>query len=181
MSRIIQQPAEGLLLIEPKVIGDHRGYFFESYSEAKFADLGIKCKFVQDNQSLSRRGIVRGLHFQRSPKSQAKLVRVTLGEVLDVVVDIRPGSKTFGKSFTFHLSDKNQHMLFVPKGFAHGYSTLSETAIFVYKCDEYYAPDCEGGIMYNDPDLAINWQVPSHEIVLSDRDKKWPNLKELKL
>jgi dTDP-4-dehydrorhamnose 3,5-epimerase len=180
MFEIINEPADGLKLLKPKVHGDQRGYFFESYSLEKLSALGIGAQFVQDNESKSRYGTIRGLHFQRPPRAQTKLVRVAVGKVLDVVVDIRPQSKTYGKVFSFELSEENKHILHVPKGFAHGYSTLSEEALFIYKCDNYYAPASEAGIMYNDPDLKIDWRVPKDKMILSERDKKWPLFKDFK-
>lgn len=168
-----------LLLIEPKVFGDHRGYFLESYNQKLFQELGITNTFVQDNESSSGYGTLRGLHFQKGEFAQAKLVRVVSGKVLDVVVDIRPGSSTYGKSYSVELSDENKKMLMIPRGFAHGFIVLSEMAIFQYKCDNFYSPQNEGGIRFDDPELAINWLVPIEKIILSDKDSKLPLLREL--
>ena len=165
-----------LLLLEPTVWGDERGYFFESFSAATLAEHGITNKFIQDNEAFSRRGVLRGLHYQTEPYAQAKLVRVVQGEVLDVAVDIRPASATYGKWYSVRLSGENKRQLLVPRGFAHGYVVLSETAIFCYKVDNVYAKTHEGGIAYNDPALGINWVLPDHELILSDKDTILPNL-----
>lgn len=172
---------EGLFVLEPKVFGDHRGYFLESYNHKVFHDQGIKNIFVQDNESLSSFGTLRGLHFQRGEFAQAKLVRVVLGSVLDVVVDIRPQSPTFGKSFTCEINDQNKKMMMIPRGFAHGFVVLSEKALFQYKCDNLYSPANEGGIRFDDPALQIDWRVSVGEMILSDKDKKLPLLKDLVL
>ena len=172
-------PIEGLVVITPKVFGDERGYFMETYNIDDFSEAGIDCDFVQDNQSSSRRGVLRGLHFQIE-HSQAKLVRVFNGEVFDVAVDMRRGSETYGKWFGVHLSGQNRKMLFIPKHFAHGFLVLSDYAEFTYKCSDLYHPDDEGGIIYNDPDIGIDWPIPDNmELVFSDKDRKWPTLKEL--
>lgn len=172
-------PIEGLLVITPRVFGDNRGYFMETYNIADFKEAGIDCTFVQDNQSASGKGVLRGLHFQKE-YPQDKLVRVIRGEVFDVAVDIREGSPTYGKWFGVHLSEENRKMFFIPKGFAHGFLVLSDCAEFTYKCTELYHPDDEGGIIYNDPDIGISWPVPEGtELVFSEKDKKWPTLKEL--
>ena len=168
-----------LFVLEPKVFGDHRGYFFESYNQKTFIDLGIKNNFIQDNESLSNYGTLRGLHFQKGEFAQAKLVRAVKGSVLDVVVDIRPDSKTFGKKFSCELSEENKKILMIPRGFAHGFVVLSDTAIFQYKCDNLYSPQNEGGIRFDDPELAIDWKVPMGKVLLSDKDKKLPLFKEL--
>ena len=169
----------GLLVVEPQVFGDSRGYFFESFNAAKFAELtGIDTQFVQDNESRSSYGVVRGLHMQLPPHAQAKLVRVVEGRVLDVAVDLRKDSPTFGKHFAIELTGENHLQVYIPKGFAHGFSVLSETAVFQYKCDGYYAPASEAAIAWNDPDLAIDWKLPSEDVVLSDKDRKHPSLKE---
>ena len=168
-----------LCVIEPKVFGDSRGYFFESYSEKKFRDLGLNYVFVQDNESFSSYGTLRGLHFQKGSYAQAKLVRVVSGEVLDVVVDLRPGSSTFGKSESFLLSGENKRMLMVPRGFAHGFVVLSSQAIFQYKCDNLYAPEHESGIRFDDPTLNIDWKVPHEKALLSEKDRKLPLFKEI--
>lgn len=164
---------------EPSVFTDSRGYFFESYNQADFKiGTGQELGFVQDNQSKSSYGTLRGLHFQIGDAAQAKLVRVLSGSVLDVVVDLRPNSPTFKKSYTIELSAENKKQLFVPRGFAHGFVVLSETAEFFYKCDNYYNPQAEGGLLFSDPDLNIDWKVPHDQLILSDKDKKNPTLKE---
>jgi len=165
-----------LILFEPKIIEDERGYFFESYSLRDFHRGGISVAFVQDNQARSTRGVLRGLHYQVPPYAQAKLVRVVEGEVLDVAVDIREHSPTYGKSYTVRLSAENKRQLFVPRGFAHGYLVLSETAEFAYKCDNYYSRPHEGGVLYNDPALKIDWEMDAAEFLLSEKDKLWPTL-----
>ncbi|MBR5699663.1 MAG: dTDP-4-dehydrorhamnose 3,5-epimerase, partial [Bacteroidales bacterium] len=154
--KIIKTPIEGLLIIEPRVFGDERGYFFESYSERDFIEAVGPVKFVQDNESKSRYGVLRGLHFQKEPYAQAKLVRVVSGAVLDVAVDLREGSPTFGQHFSVELTGENHRQFFIPKGFAHGFCVLSEEVVFQYKCDEFYHPEAEGGIAWDDPDLAID-------------------------
>ncbi|HZG00909.1 MAG TPA: dTDP-4-dehydrorhamnose 3,5-epimerase [Chitinophagales bacterium] len=161
----------GLLVFEPKVLRDERGYFFESFNQRTFADAGIDTPFVQDNQSFSKKGTLRGLHYQLNPHAQAKLVRVIQGEVIDVVVDLRKGSPTFGKSYSIKLTDENQLQLYVPRGFAHGYSVLSDMALFFYKCDGYYSKESERGIMYNDPALKIDWGFDVSQAIVSDKDK----------
>ncbi len=166
----------GLLVVRPKVFGDERGYFFESYSRRDFASAGIDAEFVQDNQSYSRRGILRGLHFQRK-HPQGKLVRVLAGEVYDVAVDLRPGSACYGRHFGLVLSAAEQNQLYVPPGFAHGFLVLSETALFAYKCTDYYHPEDEGGIRWDDPDLNIPW--PLRDVQVSSKDAVLPRLKEL--
>lgn len=171
---------EGVLILEPKVFGDSRGYFMESFSQRDFAAAtGLEVEFVQDNQSLSHKGVLRGLHFQHAPHAQAKLVRVVRGKVLDVAVDLRPSSPTFGGYVAVELSGDNHRQLFIPKGFAHGYLTLEDDTIFQYKCDEYYHPASEGGIAWNDPQIAIDWGVSEEEVTLSTKDKAWPLLKDL--
>ena len=169
----------GLLVVEPQVYGDSRGYFFESFNAAKFAEqTGIDTQFVQDNESCSSYGVVRGLHMQLPPHAQAKLVRVVEGRVLDVAVDLRKDSPTFGKHFAIELTGENHLQVYIPKGFAHGFSVLSETAVFQYKCDGYYAPASEAAIAWDDPDLAIDWKLPIEDAVLSDKDRNHPSLKE---
>ncbi|MDE7382125.1 MAG: dTDP-4-dehydrorhamnose 3,5-epimerase [Muribaculaceae bacterium] len=169
---------EGVYILEPRVFGDERGYFFESYSERDFCREVGDIHFVQDNESCSRRGVLRGLHFQKGDHAQAKLVRVTRGRVLDVAVDIRPGSATFGKWVSVELSEENKLQFFLPRGMAHGFAVLSDTAIFQYKCDNYYCPESEGGILWSDPDLGIDWQLGSDEVILSEKDKHHPLLKD---
>lgn len=177
---IIKTEISGVLIVEPTVYGDARGYFFESFNEREFREKsGFKVHFVQDNESLSSYGVVRGLHFQRPPHAQSKLVRVIRGEVLDVAVDIRPNSPTFGKHVAVRLSAENHRQFFIPKGFAHGFSVLSQDAVFQYKCDDFYAPDTEGAIAWNDPQLAIDWQLPADSVILSEKDKNHPTLSEL--
>ena len=169
---------EGLKVIEPQVFGDARGYFMETYSYRDFCDAGIDTVFVQDNQSSSRYGVLRGLHFQIN-YPQDKLVRVVAGEVFDVAVDLRQGSATYGKWFGVKLSAENKKQFFIPKGFAHGFLVLSDTAEFAYKCSDYYHPNDEGGLIYNDPDLAVVWPVPEDmELILSDKDTKWGTFAE---
>ena len=162
---------EGLIIVSPKIWGDERGYFYESYNEKLFKANGITADFVQDNQAFSSFGVLRGLHYQTGEFAQAKLVRVIQGEVLDVAVDIRPGSKTYGEWFSIRLSGKNHKQLFVPRGFAHGYVVLSDTALFAYKCDNFYAKDHEAGIRFNDPTLKIDWQIDCKDMILSEKDK----------
>lgn len=169
----------GLLVIEPDVFHDGRGCFFESFSARKFEELtGLKVEFVQDNESHSVYGTVRGLHFQTGDHAQAKLVRVVSGRVLDVAVDLREGSPTFGRHFSIELSGENRLQMFIPKGFAHGFSVLSETAVFQYKCDSYYAPQAEGALMWNDPDLAIDWNIPVEDALVSEKDSRNKTFKE---
>ncbi|MCI5081211.1 MAG: dTDP-4-dehydrorhamnose 3,5-epimerase [Saprospiraceae bacterium] len=169
---------DNLLLFEPKVWGDERGYFFESYNEKVFAEAGITAQFVQDNQARSSRGVLRGLHYQTGAFAQAKLVRVLEGEVLDVVVDLRENSSTYGQQYSVVLSSSNKRQLFVPRGFAHGYVVLSETAEFFYKVDNWYSKESEGGIRYDDPQLNIDWNIDAAELVLSEKDKVLPFLGE---
>lgn len=179
--KIRETDIKGLMVIEPRVFGDARGYFMESFSERKFAaHTGIDVKFVQDNESRSSYGVVRGLHFQRAPHAQAKLVRVVSGRALDVAVDLREGSETYGKHFSIELSGENHLQVFIPKGFAHGFAALSEEVVFQYKCDEYYAPDSEAAIIWNDPDLNIDWRLPAEDVLVSDKDKNHPKLKDFK-
>lgn len=178
MINVIDTAIEGVKIIEPKVFGDSRGYFYESYSQRDFEEKVAKVLFVQDNQSFSHYGVLRGLHFQLPPYSQSKLVRVIQGRVMDVAVDIRKGSPTFGKYVTCEMSGENHRQFFIPKGFAHGFVVLSETALFQYKCDEFYHPEAEGAIAWNDPDLAIEWPVKSADIELSEKDKHHPLFKE---
>ncbi|MBQ3070241.1 MAG: dTDP-4-dehydrorhamnose 3,5-epimerase [Tidjanibacter sp.] len=177
---VIKTDIEGVVVIEPKVFGDERGYFFESFNaERFFAETGIDVAFVQDNESRSKRGVLRGLHFQREPYAQAKLVRVVQGRVIDVAVDIRPGSPTFGKYVATELSGENHRQMFIPKGFAHGYVVLEDDTVFQYKCDDYYHPESEAGIAWNDPQIGIEWPLSEDEIILSDKDRKHLTLKEL--
>jgi len=177
---IIKTEIPGVLIIEPTLYGDERGYFFESFNEREFRDkTGFRVRFVQDNESKSTYGVVRGLHFQRPPHAQSKLVRVVKGEVLDVAVDIRPNSETFGKYVAVRLSADSHRQFFIPKGFAHGFSVLSDEAVFQYKCDAFYDPASEGAVAWNDPALGIDWQVPADKIILSEKDRNHPTLYSL--
>ena len=171
---IIETALPGVLIVEPKVFGDARGYFFESWNQATFEAAGITNKWVQDNESKSCYGVLRGLHYQAAPYTQAKIVRVIAGAVLDVAVDIRKGSPTYGKHVTVELSAENKRQLYIPRGFAHGFAVLSDEAVFAYKCDNIYMPSSERGIMFNDPDLAIDWHVSPGQWILSEKDKKHP-------
>lgn len=170
--KFIETHIKDLIIIEPTIFLDDRGHFFEAYNKEIFLKNGIKYDFVQDNQSFSTYGVIRGLHFQKDEFAQAKLIRVLKGKVLDVAVDLRPDSKTYGKYLAIEISAENQKQLMIPKGFAHGFSVLSEEAIFVYKCDNYYNKNFEGGIVYNDSDLNIDWQIPAKNIKVSDKDLK---------
>lgn len=176
---VINTDIQGVVIIEPKVFGDHRGYFFESFSEKDFAEAVGEVKFVQDNESKSSYGVLRGLHFQKPPHAQAKLVRVVKGRVLDVAVDLRKGSPTFGKHVAVELTEENHRQLFIPRGFAHGFAVLSDEAVFQYKCDNYYAPQSEGSVLWNDPDIGIEWGIPSEDVMLSEKDRNAPLLKEI--
>ena len=171
---IIKTPIEGLLVIEPMVFKDARGYFVETYNEKRYREAGIDAQFVQDNQSCSSYGVVRGLHFQSPPYSQAKLVCCTVGRVLDVAVDLRKDSPTFGQWYSVELSEENKRQFFIPRGFAHGFSVLSDQAIFTYKCDNLYHPEADGGLLLSDPSLAIDWQVPEQLRIISEKDTKHP-------
>lgn len=176
---VLKTAIEGLLIIEPTVFGDSRGYFFESYNKQRFNEAtGLDIDFVQDNQSKSCYGVLRGLHFQKPPYAQSKLVRCVRGKVLDVAVDIRKSSPTFGKYVAVELTEDNHRQLFIPHGFAHGFVVLSEEAIFQYKCDNFYHKESEGAIVWNDPDIGIDWGIPSSDIILSDKDKVNPLLKD---
>lgn len=176
--RVIKSDIEGVVIIEPRIFADNRGYFYEVFTERDFAEQVCPIHFVQQNEAKSSYGVVRGLHFQLPPHAQSKLVRVTKGRVLDVVVDIRRSSPTFGKHIAVELSDENHLQLFIPRGFAHGYSVLSDEAVMEYKCDNYYAPESEGGILWNDTELAIDWQVAADKVILSEKDKHYPTLAE---
>lgn len=177
--QVIKTPLEGVLVIEPKVFQDSRGFFVETYNEERYMQAGITARFVQDNMSASTYGVVRGLHFQRPPYTQAKLVSCIEGEVLDVAVDLRKDSPTYGQWYSVVLSAENHRQFFIPRGFAHGFSVLSPTAIFAYKCDNLYHPEADGGLMLNDPILNIDWRVPKDQMILSDKDKNHPFLKDL--
>jgi dTDP-4-dehydrorhamnose 3,5-epimerase len=173
----IETKLKGCFIIEPKVLEDQRGYFFESFNQNKFNDLiGKNIDFVQDNESFSSKGVLRGLHFQTGEYAQAKLVRVVKGTVLDVVVDIRKDSPTFSKHFSIELSEENKTQLFVPRGFAHGFIVLSDTAIFSYKCDNFYNKSSEQGLRYDDPSLGIDWKLPPNEFIVSEKDLALPTL-----
>lgn len=175
----IKTDIEGLYIIEPRVFGDNRGYFMETYNYEDFKKAGLDMKFVQDNHSKSKKGVLRGLHFQ-TQHAQGKLVRVIKGEVFDVAVDIRKGSKTFGKWYGVYLSEENKKQFYIPEGFAHGFLVLSDEAEFVYKCTDFYHPEFEGGLLWNDPEIGIEWPLEGiEEVILSEKDKKWPTLKEL--
>jgi dTDP-4-dehydrorhamnose 3,5-epimerase len=175
---LLKTEFQGLLIFEPKVFEDSRGYFFESYNRKIFSAEGVEINFIQDNQASSSYGVVRGLHFQNEPHTQTKLIRVLSGEILDAVIDIRKNSSTYGKAYTIILSAENKKQLLVPKGFAHGYSVLSETAEVFYKCDEFYHKESEGGIAWNDPALLIDWQIPADKIIVSEKDQMYPALKD---
>ena len=176
---VIKTDIPDVVIIEPRVFGDHRGYFFESFSEKDFSENVREVKFVQDNESKSCYGVLRGLHFQKPPHAQAKLVRVVRGRVLDVAVDVRKGSPTFGKHVAVELTEDNHRQLFIPRGFAHGFAVLSEEAVFQYKCDNYYAPQSEGSVLWNDPEIGIEWGIPEGDVILSDKDTRSPLLKDL--
>ena len=175
----IKTKIEGVYIIEPKIFEDARGYFFESYNEEEFTKNGIPNHFVQDNQSKSSYGVIRGLHCQLGEHSQAKLVRVLKGKVLDVAVDIRKGSPTFGKYVAVELSAENQRQLFIPRGFLHGFSVLSEEAIFAYKCDNLYCKEAEFGIRYDDPEIGIDWKVPTDKVITSEKDRLANRLEDI--
>ncbi|MBO3115774.1 dTDP-4-dehydrorhamnose 3,5-epimerase [Winogradskyella sp. DF17] len=179
--KIIDMPLDGCFEIQPNLYSDERGYFMESYHQEKFnALIGADIQFVQDNESYSTKGVLRGLHFQEGKHAQAKLVRVIHGRILDVAVDIRANSSTYGHYFSTELSDTNRKQLFIPRGFAHGFVVLSETALFAYKCDNYYNKASEAGILYNDPDLNIDWVLQESDLKLSEKDLKLPRFKQIK-
>lgn len=182
---VIKTGIEGVLILEPKVFGDKRGYFFESFSQREFDEkvapiLGHTITFVQDNESMSSYGVMRGLHFQRPPYTQSKLVRCVKGAVLDVAVDIRKGSPTYGQHVAVELTEENHRQFFISKGFAHGFAVLSETAVFLYKCDEFYHPESEGGVSILDDSLGIDWHIPADKVILSEKDTKHSLLKDFK-
>lgn len=176
--KIIETAIEDVVIIEPRLFKDERGYFFESFSQREFEEKIRKISFVQDNESKSSYGVLRGLHFQKPPYAQNKLVRVIKGAVLDVAVDIRKGSPTFGKHVAVELTEENHLQLFIPRGFAHGFSVLSQEVIFQYKCDNFYAPQSEGALAWDDSDLNINWRIPTNQIILSEKDKHHEKLKD---
>lgn len=178
---VIKTNIEGVVVIEPTLYKDSRGYFFESFSQKEFNEKVCDIKFVQDNESMSTYGVVRGLHFQNPPFTQSKLVRCVKGKILDVVVDLRKESPTFGKYISFELSEDNHRQVFIPKGFAHGFSVLSDTAIFQYKCDNFYNKESDNGINLFDENLNIDWMIPNNKMIISDKDLKYNNLNEIKL
>lgn len=178
---IIQTELQGLYIIKPKIFSDQRGYFFESYNEKQLANSGINLRFVQDNQSKSNYGVIRGLHYQLDPYAQTKLVRVLAGKIRDVAVDLRKGSPTFGKSYDIDLSCENKIQLLIPKGFAHGFSVLSQTAIVFYKTDNFYTPSAERGILYNDVFLSLDWGLKPTEEIVAERDRGFPGFKEAEM
>ena len=176
--KVVKTDIEGVLIIEPDVFGDCRGYFMESFSQRKFSEQVADVTFVQDNESKSSYGVVRGLHFQKPPHTQSKLVRVVSGRVLDVAVDIRKGSPTFGKHVAVELSGDNHRQIFIPKGFAHGFAVLSDEAVFQYKCDAFYAPESEGAIAWDDPEIGVDWRIPEDKVTLSEKDRNHSLLKD---
>ncbi len=175
---VIKTEIDGVVIIEPRVFNDARGYFFESYSERDFNAQVGEIKFIQDNESRSQYGVLRGLHYQKGEHSQAKLVRVVRGKVFDVAVDLRKSSPTFGKYVGVELSEDNHRQFFIPRGFAHGFAVMSDIAVFQYKCDNFYAPQSEGAIMWNDPQLNIKWPIPADKVILSEKDQHHPFLKD---
>lgn len=179
--KVLDTKIAGVKILQPKVFEDQRGYFFESYNRKALLDVGIDINFVQDNQSLSSYGVVRGLHYQLAPYAQTKLVRVLNGKVLDVVVDLRKGSLTFGHSIGIELTACDKNQLLIPPGFAHGFAVLSDMAVFSYKCDQYYNPDYERGINLKDPDLDIDWHLPEEDFIISDKDKGLPMFSEAEM
>lgn len=182
MLELEQTPLKDCFLLKPSVFRDHRGTFLESFNQQRFEEVtGLKLNFIQDNQSSSQKGVLRGLHFQKGPFAQTKLVRTVLGKVLDVVVDLRPQSPTFKKSFKAVLSDENHHQLLVPSGFAHGFLTLSERSVFAYKCDQFFNKEADAGVYFNDPTFDIDWEFPEDQLILSEKDKNLPTFEELGL
>ena len=175
---VIKTDIEGLVILEPKVFKDSRGYFFESFSQREFQEKVANIQFVQDNESMSKFGVMRGLHFQRPPYTQAKLVSCAEGRVLDVAVDLRKGSPTYGQHFAVELDSESHRQFYIPRGFAHGFSVLSERAVFTYKCDNLYHPEADGGILLTDPALHIDWQIPAEQMILSEKDKHHPLLQD---
>ena len=178
---VIETTIPGVVIIEPRLFEDARGYFFESFSQREFEEKVCRTVFVQDNESKSSYGVLRGLHLQKPPYAQSKLVRVVKGAVLDVAVDIRRGSPTFGQHVAVELTGENHRQFFVPRGFAHGFAVLTDEVVFQYKCDNFYAPASEGAIAWNDPDLGIDWRIPSDKVILSEKDRHHPGLKDLEL
>ena len=176
--KVIKTAIKDVVIIEPDVFGDSRGYFFESYSQKKFDEQVRRIRFVQDNESMSSYGVMRGLHYQKMPYTQSKLVRCVKGAVLDVAVDIRKGSPTFGQHVAVELTEENHRQFFVPRGFAHGFAVLSDVAVFQYKCDNFYAPQADAGIQLRDEELGIDWRIPTAEAILSEKDLKHPLLRD---
>lgn len=176
--KVIQTAIPGVVIIEPRIFNDERGYFFESFSQRDFNQEVREIHFVQDNESKSSYGVLRGLHFQKTPYAQSKLVRVIKGSVLDVAVDIRKGSPTFGQHVAVELTGDNHRQFFIPRGFAHGFSVLTDEVVFQYKCDNFYAPQAEGALAWNDPDLHIDWRLPEADVILSGKDRHHPRLKD---
>lgn len=176
---VIKTAIEGVFILEPRLFEDARGYFFESFNQREFEEKVGKTVFVQDNESKSSYGVVRGLHIQKPPYTQSKLVRVVKGAVLDVAVDVRKGSPTFGQHVAVELTGENHRQFFIPRGFLHGFSVLSEEVVFQYKCDNFYAPASEGAVAWDDPDLGIDWRIPADKVILSEKDKHHPRLKEV--
>ncbi len=174
----IQTGIEGLIIVEPQIFEDSRGYFFEAYNQSVFEEAGLQFRFVQDNQSFSRYGTIRGLHYQQNPHGQCKLVRALQGKILDIAIDLRKNSPTYKKVFSVELSGENKRQLLIPVGFAHGFSVLSPTAEVMYKCDALYHKESEAGIRYNDPDLAIDWQIPAGAEIVSDKDLLLPGIND---
>lgn len=175
---VLKTDIEGVVIIEPRIFRDDRGYFFESFSQREFQEKVCNTVFVQDNESKSSYGVLRGLHFQKPPYAQSKLVRVIKGAVLDVAVDIRKGSPTFGQHVAVELTEDNHRQFFIPRGFAHGFSVLTDEVIFQYKCDNFYAPQSEGALAWDDPDLGIDWRLPAEKVILSEKDRHHSRLKD---
>lgn len=176
---VLKTAIEGVFILEPRLFKDARGYFFESFNQREFDEKVGRTVFVQDNESKSSYGVVRGLHIQKPPYTQSKLVRVVKGAVLDVAVDVRKGSPTFGHHVSVELTEDNHRQFFIPKGFLHGFSVLSEEVVFQYKCDDFYAPASEGAVAWDDPDLGIDWRIPADKVILSEKDKHHPRLKDV--
>ena len=175
---VIKTKIEGIVIIEPRIFKDARGYFYESFSQKEFDEMVMPIRFVQDNESMSTYGVMRGLHFQRPPFTQSKLVRCCRGAILDIAVDIRKGSPTYGQHVAIELTEENHRQLFIPRGFAHGFAVLSDVAVLQYKCDNFYAPQADAGIQLRDKDLGIDWKIPTENAILSDKDIKHPYLKD---
>ncbi len=176
---VMETPIRDLVVVKPKVFNDARGFFLETYNRARYVEAGINAEFVQDNMSKSSYGVIRGLHFQKDPHCQAKLVSVVEGAVYDVAVDLRAGSPTYGQWYGVELTGENRWQFFIPRGFAHGFSVLSETAVFTYKCDNLYCPAAEGGVLFSDPTLNIDWRIPQEKAIISEKDTKHPLFKDL--